>query len=108
MRRYTSEEIDRWFAVLAQHERRCIVDFLRRREVDRVPVRDIVSHLQRSDTARDERDEIAMALHHIHLPKLATADVLDFDPSSGTVRYRGNELVERLLESTPETHIPNG
>ncbi|MFW5900538.1 MAG: DUF7344 domain-containing protein [Halodesulfurarchaeum sp.] len=108
MREYTSEEIDRRFALLAQPERRYIVHFLLESETEYASIGDLVSYLQRSDTGEDERDTIALALHHTHLPKLATTSVLDYDAVSGTVRYYGDDLVETLLESIPEKPITNG
>ncbi|QLD88824.1 hypothetical protein HWV07_07160 [Natronomonas salina] len=36
-------------------------------------------------TPEDSEREIATALHHVHLPKLADADLLDYDAESTTV-----------------------
>jgi hypothetical protein len=38
--------------------------------------------------------ELAVALHHVHLPRLAERGWLDHDPAAGTVRYRSrlNEM----------------
>jgi len=105
---YTSKEIDRRLALLAQSERRAIIRYLRESEADTVPVGEIARHLRKSDATRDGRDEIAIELHHNHLPSLAAASVLDFDSSSEAVRYNGDELVEALLESIPESHTAVG
>ncbi|QKY17535.1 ArsR family transcriptional regulator [Halorubrum sp. CBA1229] len=105
---YTSEEIDRRLELLAQSERRAIIRFLQKTEADDVPIHSIRNHLRESDTRRDRCDDVTIALHHNHLPSLATTDVLDFDSSSETVRYRGDELVETLLDSIPETRTTNG
>ena len=53
-------------------------------------------------------DDIAVELHHNHLPNLDATSVLDFDSASESVQYNGDELVETLLESIPETHATNG
>lgn len=45
----------------------------------------------------DHRTEVTIQLYHVHLPKLAETDVLEFDPRSRIVRYRGDDLVEELL-----------
>lgn len=37
------------------------------------------------ESSADSEREIATALHHTHLPKLADADLLDYDPESTTV-----------------------
>lgn len=108
MREYTTAEIDQRFALLDRYERRCIIQFLRESETGDVSVSDVVSHLRKQVPTSDEHDKIEVDLHHVHLPKLATIDALEFDSRSETVRYRGDELVEALLESTPETHDPDG
>ncbi|WP_144923523.1 DUF7344 domain-containing protein [Halorubrum salsamenti] len=103
---YTTEEIDQRFALLTRYERRCLIQFLQESETDHVPVSDVVSHLRKQDPTSDEPDTIAINLHHSHLPKLATIDAFDYDSRSETIRYSGDELLSRLLESTPETHTP--
>jgi len=41
--------------------------------------------------------EVSLSLHHVHLPKLDEADVVDYDPNSKTVEYHETAPVERLL-----------
>lgn len=36
-------------------------------------------------------------LHHVHLPKLAEAGIVEYDPQSATVRYHRSVRIERLL-----------
>lgn len=107
MQEYSTREIGQRFELLVRYERRCVIHFLQETQRGHAPMGDVVNHLQKQDPTPDEHDKIVSALHHIHLPKLATLDVLDFDSHSGTVRYHGDELVEALLESTPETYIPS-
>lgn len=107
MQDYTTGEINQRFALLDQYERRCIIHFLQEAETGHVSISDLVSHLQKQDPTPDESDKLAIALHHNHLPKLAEIDVVNFDSRSETVRYNGDELVEVLLELTPERHIPD-
>lgn len=35
------------------------------------------------DTSGDEADRLAVRLHHVHLPKLAAADLVTYDPATG-------------------------
>lgn len=54
----------------------------------------------RSD--RPNRDELALLLHHLHLPRLADHGVVAFDPDRGVVRYRADERIERVLDALAE------
>ncbi|MCO8255113.1 hypothetical protein NKF26_15010 [Haladaptatus sp. AB618] len=42
-------------------------------------------------------DEILVALTHIHLPMLATADIVRYNPESGRVAYTGNPALEKVV-----------
>lgn len=42
-------------------------------------------------------NEAQIQLHHVHLPKIQQAGLIDYDAPDDTVRYVGNELVEDLL-----------
>lgn len=106
MREYTTGEIDQRFALLDRYERRCIIHFLQESETETVSISEVVSHLRKQEPMADERDRIEIELHHNHLPRLDEIDAVDYDSGSETIRYDGDELVESLLESTPETHTP--
>ena len=58
-----------------------------------------------SDTQSDE-EKLLLLLHHIHLPKLADAGLVEYDADAGTVTYEGHpELEAEWLEFAPdETH----
>lgn len=61
---------------------------------------DIVDYLARANEHSGDtmdREEIAIDLHHRHLPKLAEAEVIEFDPASGKIRYHGGERIERWI-----------
>lgn len=47
----------------------------------------------------DHRRTVEIQLYHVHLPTLADLGVVEFDPRSLTVRYRGGERLEALLEA---------
>lgn len=62
---------------------------------------ELIDHLARGDGwAADARgrEEIAIDLHHRHLPRLAEAEVIEFDPDSGIIRYLGSDLIEGWIE----------
>lgn len=62
---------------------------------------DLVNYLARGDRLSEEardREEIAIDLHHRHLPKLAEAEVIEFDPNSGKIRYLGSDQIQRWIQ----------
>jgi len=103
MQEYTTGDIDHRFALLDRYERRCIINFLKESETAHVPISDMVGHLQDQDPTTSDDKQIEIELHHIHLPKLATLDGVEFDFRSGTVQYSGDEFIEALLETALET-----
>ena len=42
--------------------------------------------------------DLVAALEERHLPRLDAVGVIDYDPRSGTVRYRGQPTLEKWLE----------
>jgi hypothetical protein len=104
MREYPTEAIDRRFSLLDRYERRCIIRFLRESEGGRASIGDVASHLRKQEPTADKRDKVAIDLRHNHLPELATIEAIEYDSGSETVRYDGDELVDALLETTPETY----
>lgn len=58
--------------------------------------REIAAHETEDDESVDSVpiDTICISLHHIHLPKLTEAGLIEYDICSGTVRYRGHPLLE--------------
>ena len=55
--------------------------------------------VQEADSVDDlDTDEVAIALYHTHLPKLADVGLIDYDVRSRTVRYRDDEAIEACLD----------
>lgn len=44
-----------------------------------------------------ERDRLRIQLYHVHLPSLATVDILEFDPEERTARLEGSTQHLRAL-----------
>lgn len=55
-----------------------------------------------SEGPADHEQRIAISLHHVHLPKLASAGVIAYDTDERTCRYRGNETLESILNAAGE------
>lgn len=51
----------------------------------------------RPDGAGAGGDTLEVALHHVHLPKMAAAGVVEYDPASGTVAPDGTARVAYAL-----------
>lgn len=58
---------------------------------------DIADHVLTHDPNAVDRDRVLAELQHKILPRLADESIIDFDPRTATVRYRGSELVDHLL-----------
>lgn len=80
--------------LLSSARRRTVIEVLEGVSVP-VSVEDLanVIAIRGDDVDRDRVDDverIAIALHHVHLPKLSARGVLDYDPASHEVEsYRG-------------------
>lgn len=87
------------FDALADDRRRAILDSLRRESADELTVDALCDAVaSRLDGPTIDRDDLRIALRHQHVPKLETAGLVDYDPRTGRVRYRGDSLLERCLD----------
>lgn len=93
--------VDEVHRLLANERRRYILAYLVRRPADVVPVEDVVEFVAEREEPKPgpgtPRDRIATDVHHVHVPKLADAGVVRFDPVAGTVRYVTSDRVEQFL-----------
>lgn len=100
----TSERLDELLTALADQHRRRTLYYLQqenRAELDELAAA-IAAWLHDGPECKlpDETVEKAkIELHHVHLPKLDTADVIEYDPRSSAAVYRAPpESVETFLE----------
>lgn len=84
------------FELLARRPRRHLLQWVHRNDDRTVSLDDLVRRLTESDVG-DEHG-LRVALHHVHLPKLDAADVVDYDAEAGEVRYLGDPVLADLLE----------
>lgn len=52
-----------------------------------------------------QREELKLALQHTHLPKLADAAVIDYDPSDATIEFTGGARLERWIHRAAEAEL---
>ncbi|MFC6719358.1 hypothetical protein ACFQGT_03585 [Natrialbaceae archaeon GCM10025810] len=88
--------------VLAHHHRREIVRILAGDPNETASVRSLTERLLERERERTGvipgRQGIETSLYHVHLPKLADAELVEYDPPRKTVRYRPNERVREILK----------
>ena len=89
------------FELLSHSYRRYVLHFLATHSNGVATRRELATVVSESvhdegDSTEDELDRIATELHHVHLPKLADANVLDYDSRTGYVRYWGEPTIEEF------------
>lgn len=87
--------------LLAPERRRAVMRTLMEEPNATHRVDDVVAALQESCGLVDGVDNPAYlrsSLHHTHLPKLDDAEVVEYDPSDGTVQYEGDPVVEQWVD----------
>ena len=75
MGEYTTEEINKRYALLSHPDRRVIIQFLKDTDEGAIPIQDLVIHCWGSDTSQTNPNRISTALRHIDiLPRLKTRE----------------------------------
>ncbi|EJN57477.1 DUF7344 domain-containing protein [Halogranum rubrum] len=109
----TTHSLDACLQLVADRHRRRIIHHLRHEATGTSTVDEIVDQFHNSgsdskDGPPQDREALAIQLYHVHLPKLADHDVVEYEHRSGSVRYRPDEQLETLLDSLPEeVSLPN-
>ncbi|SDR08961.1 DUF7344 domain-containing protein [Natronobacterium texcoconense] len=99
--------IDTVLEALADYRRRKVCEYLVR-EGTCIETADVVTHLSAelstSSTASPTSNQrLEVGLHHVHLPLLDDADVLEYDDRANSVEPDRNLAVaETILEAVPE------
>ena len=87
------------FDVLADSRRRRLIALLREHEqADRLFLDTLSARL--AEDANESADDVAVALHHHHLPKLDAAGLVDYDPTVRMVEFTGLDD-ERFANDLP-------
>ncbi|ADB63572.1 hypothetical protein Htur_4803 (plasmid) [Haloterrigena turkmenica DSM 5511] len=98
--------VDAVFELLASNQRRDMLHVLRDDPEKTATVTELITHLmdqeaQRTGT-RPGRDQLEMTVHHIHLPKLTDAGIVEYDARSQELRYWPDKRLEALLDYISE------
>lgn len=89
------------FGLLANRRRSRLVSALACRE-PAVSLRALASAVadRESSTPTDSLErEVAISLHHVHLPRLSDADVVDYDPETRTVTDVRTDRLRSLISA---------
>ncbi|UPV72812.1 hypothetical protein M0R89_09645 [Halorussus limi] len=90
------------FDLLRNQRRRYVLKTLHTEPETVFSVDKIADNVLTHDPEAGDRDSVLVDLHHKILPRLADESIIDFDARTGTVRYRGGELVDDLLVTLTE------
>jgi len=94
--------LDATLELLANHDRRAVISYLRDAPSQTATVDELADHLAERRAARTgERpgqSHVRSTLHHIHVPKLVDACVVAYDALTQEVRYWGSERLEAWHE----------
>lgn len=89
---------DTIFELLADCYRRAVFDYLEQTANGRASVSDLAAYVSQHACAGNSPSQVEVHLHHIHLPKIADATLIEYDPERETVQYIGHPLVESCLD----------
>lgn len=102
--------LDAVLEILSQRERRSILNYLVDSSEEVIPIDDVVEQIVQDEAERmselPNQDHLKLELHHIHLPKLTKAGLLEYDSRSEQIRYWGDEQVEKWLKRINEELEP--
>lgn len=87
--------------ILEDHHRRLLLRYFVETSDRTASIDECVSYILQAEMEGPgeppSRDGVEIALHHIHIPKLADAGILEYDARHRTVRYRGHDRLEASL-----------
>jgi len=91
------------FDLLADDRRRYVWEYLSGRSGNRIPLDELTDQVSSDESAVgttasvDARRAIRVSLHHVHLPKLADAGLLEYDTRSNVVHYHTVPTPEQVV-----------
>lgn len=99
-----ANRIDDVLQALSHPTRRDVIECLIDCPQETMTLDELAENLMaRRDVERyNDRHGLEMMLHHVHVPKLADHQVVEYDSRTRRVRYRGNAEFETLLDNVRE------
>lgn len=98
--------LDELHSSLANERRRLVLSYLVTHSDEVLSVEDLVDVVAGCETPQvgphSQRTRIEIDLYHAHLPKLADAGIIDYDPVAETAQYVGSEQLDSLLTAELE------
>jgi hypothetical protein len=98
---------DVYLRLLSDPVKRRVVDHLVDESDERATVGELADRLLGTDAdhgvdGAGTRSQLAIELHHAHLPKLAAHDVVAFDPDAGAVTYLNPAVLASISDFRSE------
>lgn len=98
-----TEYHDRIFDVLSVARRRYLIYYLFTLDTEIVEFEAAVNAVYKYEAAGTGSDDtprknVRINLHHTHVPRLEEAGILDYDRRQGTIRFRGDPVLEEWVE----------
>lgn len=78
-------------AARARTPRQAVLKYFQQRPTDVATVDGLAATICDDQQLTDDKSSVAIRLHHVTLPKLDEAGLLEYDARSKTARYRGGE-----------------
>lgn len=106
----THPSVDASLRVLADAQRRRVLEYLRGKGPREASLDELAAHLRSYPDAPTDRirgqDRARVVLVQKHLPKLSDQGVVDWDRQRERARYRQNDVVESVLDALGEESVP--
>lgn len=104
------DSVEDRLGVLTDYRRRVVIDQLRRDSGDPTTLDELVDRILAEVGALEEgsitdRGELALQLHHRHLPKLSSVGVVEYDHRTRTVQYLRDARLESVLEQLADSPL---
>ncbi|GAA0679234.1 ArsR family transcriptional regulator [Natronoarchaeum mannanilyticum] len=94
---------DEIYATLADQNRRLILRYLQDAMGNAASRHQLAEHISERSSGPQNAEAVAIQLHHIHLPKLMDAGIVEYEAQAGSVQYTPLPTVETHLDYVDES-----